>query len=327
MKINQNAKIVSYASQNPERQRELTEAIAQVSNGHVKVQFANTEDEAQTLVSDADILLAHRLTPNLYGAGPKLSWVHLSSAGVDHSLFDPFTESEVVLTNSRGLHARPMAEWVLGALLYWAQRLDIAEEWRRTHEWKEPKKRMTEQRRILAGMTALVVGYGEVGKGIADSLLAAGLKVEAVASSERSGKLHVYSIEQLEERLEQNEIVVLTLPLTKQSRGLFNRRLFPLMKEGSVFVNVARGAIVDEADLVAALKSGKPAYALLDVFATEPLSPDSELFNLTNVYMTPHVSGNFPDYTRMVHDIFIENLTHYLNGSPMRFVVDKKRGY
>ncbi|MBK6766050.1 MAG: hypothetical protein IPG71_06910 [bacterium] len=180
---------------------------------------------------------------------------------------------------------------------------------------------------MLKNMTALVVGYGEVGKGIADVLLGVGMRVEAVASTERIGRIRVYAIEQLEERLEQNDVVILTLPLTKRTRGLFNRRIFPLMKEGSVFVNVARGAIVDEMDLVAALRAGKPAYALLDVFSSEPLSPESQLFDLPNVFMTPHVSGNFPDYTRLVHEIFLENLVHYINRTPMRYVVDKKRGY
>ena len=320
-------KIVSFASRNPERQRELAEGVAKVSDGQATVYFAADDDDAVTALADADILHAHRLTPQLYAAGPRLQWIHLSSAGVDHSLFEPLIDSEVVLTNSRGLHAQPMAEWVLGALLYWSQRFAIAEEWRRDREWKAPKKQMVEERRTLKGMTALVVGYGEVGKGIADLLLSVGMRVEAIASTERISRVRVYPIEELEERLEQNDVVILTLPLTKRTRGLFNRRIFPLMKEGSVFVNVARGAIVDETDLVAALRLGKPAYALLDVFAAEPLSPDSELFALPNVFMTPHVSGNFPDYTRLVHEIFLENLAHYLNETPMRYVVDKKRGY
>ncbi|MCL4305899.1 D-2-hydroxyacid dehydrogenase [bacterium] len=327
MSTSEKLKIVSYASQNPERQRELAAAVDGASDYAAEVIFAESEEDAIVKISDAEVFLAHRFTQQQYEAAPKLKWVHLTSAGVDHSLFQKLIDSEVILTNSRGLHARPMAEWVMGALLYWAQRFEYADQWRHTRNWKNQKKKITLERNTLAGKSALVVGFGEVGKGIADLLLAAGMRVEAIATSERKGNIHVFPMELLEERLEQNDVVILTIPATKQTRGLFNRRLFPLMKEGSVFVNVARGSIVDEADLIAALKEGKPAYALLDVFATEPLPEDSELFSLSNVFMTPHVSGNFPEYTHRVHEIFAENLTRYLNGIPLLYVVDKKRGY
>ncbi|MCB9358005.1 MAG: D-2-hydroxyacid dehydrogenase [Calditrichaeota bacterium] len=321
-----NLKIVSFASQNPQRQNELVEAIRGL-DADVQVFFAANEDEAVALLADADVLLAHRFTETLYDAAKNLKWVHITGAGIERSLFEKFIESDVMLTNSRGLHARPMAEWVLGALYYWAQRFDVAETWRRDRHWQEHKKTMTRERLVLAGRSTLVVGYGEVGKGIAELLLAAGLKVEGIATSERKGNIHVFPMELLEERLEQNEIVILTLPSTNQTRGLFNRRLFPLMKDGSILVNVGRGALIDETDLIAALKQGKPAYALLDVFADEPLPEESELFSLPNVFLTPHVSGNFPEYTHRVHEIFAENVARYLNGVPLNFVVDKRRGY
>lgn len=320
-------KIVSFASQNPERQRELEASVAAVSNGQAVISFAADEEDACRILGDTDVLLTHRLTEKLFAEAPNLRWVHLTVAGVERSLFKSLIDSEVTLTNSRGLHARPMAEWVLASLLYWSQGFSATERWRREREWREPKKLMTELRRNLAGLHVLIVGYGEVGKGIARLLHDVGMQVEAVATRARHDGCEVYEMERLEERLEEADVVVLTLPATPKTSGLFNRRLFPLMKDGAVFVNVARGSLVDEEDLVAGLRNGKPAYALLDVFSEEPLSSQSPLFDLPNVFMTPHVSGNFPEYTHKVHEIFTANLARYLIGEPLQYVVDKKRGY
>lgn len=319
-------RIVSFASQNPLRQAELRDALSEHGED-VEISFAATEDEACELIKGANVLLAHRFTEKFFYSAPYLKWVHLSSAGVERSLFKEFVDSDVILTNSRGMHARPMAEWVMAGLYYWSQQFQFAEEWRLTREWKEPKKHMTESRKVLHGMSALVVGYGEVGRGIADVLKANGLAVEAVATRGRSDIVDVYPMEQLEERLMEADIVVIALPATPKTIGLFNRRIFPLMKQGSIFVNVARGSIVDETDLIAGLKTDKPGYAILDVFDEEPLPDNSELFDLPNVFMTPHVSGNFPEYTQRVHDIFIENVVRYSNDRPLLFEVDKKRGY
>jgi len=318
--------VLSFASQNPLRQSELVAAVAALDPGS-SVLFASNEAVALELLPQADILLAHRYSPELHAHAKSLRWVHLSVAGIEKSLFRDFVNSEITLTNSRGLHARPMAEWVMAALYYWAQNFSTAGQWQLAREWREPKKKMTEQRRTVKGLKALVVGYGEVGKGIATLLRDNGLSVEAVATRPRHDGCEVYAMEYLEERLEEADVVVLTLPATHRTLGLFNRRLFPLMKEGSVFVNVARGSLVDEDDLLAALESGKPGFALLDVFREEPLPENSPLFGHPQIFMTPHVSGNFPEYTRLVHDLFMANFARYLEGEPLQYVVDKKRGY
>lgn len=278
---------MSFASQNPVRQNELRDALAEF-DADLQISFPASEEDACLQLKDANVLLAHRLTEQLFQAAPKLRWVHLTSAGVERSLFKAFIESEVTLTNSRGMHARPMAEWTLAGLYYWSQQIFIAEEWRRTREWKDLKKLMTEQKQSLLGMNALVVGYGEVGRGIAELLKANGLLVEAVATRSRSDGIDVYPMEQLEERLQEADIVVIAIPATPKTIGLFNRRIFPLMKHGCIFVNVARGSIVDEADLIAGLKIQKPGFAILDVFADEPLPPSSELFELSNVFIPSH---------------------------------------
>ncbi|MCB1059029.1 MAG: D-2-hydroxyacid dehydrogenase [Calditrichaeota bacterium] len=319
-------KIVSFASQNPERQSELSGALHAIDAG-IELKFAANEQEACELVEDADVLLVHKFTENLFLAAKRLRWVQITGAGVERSLFKDFVDSEITLTNSRGLHARPMAEWTLAALLYWAQDFASADKWRHDHEWKPRKKVMTENRVMLEGLNVLIVGFGEVGRGIAELLKSFGMFVEGVATHAREEIVSVYAMEQLEERLQEADVVVLTLPLTPTTRGLFNRRIFPLLKPGSVLVNVGRGALIDETDLIAALKAGKPAFAILDVFTEEPLPPDSKLYDVPNIFMTPHVSGNFPDYTKRYHEIFAENVARFRDGLPLRFVVDKKRGY
>ncbi|MCC6476756.1 D-2-hydroxyacid dehydrogenase [bacterium] len=320
-------KILSHASKNPERQAELVAGIERLSAGTATIQFASDDDDALVAANDAEIILAHRVTPELFSAGKHVKWIHITGAGVERSLFPAIAESDVVMTNSRGLHAQPIAEWTLGALLYWAQRFDEAEAWRRDREWKQHKKLMTEERKLLKGKRALIVGMGEVGRGIADLLHTIGMHVEGIATTARNTSPPVYANEELDQRLGEADVVIIALPLTKNTRGLFNRRLFVLMKEQSVLMNVGRGAIVDEEDLIAALDRGKPGFALLDVFREEPLPPDSPLFTHPNIFMTPHVSGNFSEYTREVNAIFLENFERYVNGEPLRFVVDKKRGY
>ncbi|RPH94981.1 D-2-hydroxyacid dehydrogenase [candidate division KSB1 bacterium] len=320
--------IVSFGSHNPERQVELKAGIEKLMTGksHALL-FPANEKALLDAARDAEIILTWRLTEAMFHAARRLKWVHIGNAGVEKSLFPAVAESDVLMTNARGIHGAYMAEWTLGALYYLAQRFSEAEAWRCDHEWKPRKDAMTQDRFLLEGKRALLIGYGSVGRAIAQKLAAVGILCEAIAAQPRPAEIPVHAVEYLEKLIGQFDIVIVAVPFTPQTRGLVSREVLCKMKPGAILVNLARGVAVDEATMIKRLRNGRLAAAALDVFTEEPLSQDSPLFDLPNVFMSPHISGNFPDYTKKVHAGFLRNLERYLNGQPLENVVDKVRGY
>ena len=275
----------------------------------------------------AEILFTWTISPAMLAAADSLKWVHISGAGVEKNLFPEFRDSNILLTNSRGIHGAQMSEWVLGALLHLAQRFSSVEEWRRSRVWRANKEVMTRTSFILEGMRALIVGYGHIGSVVARKLAGIGVLCDGLVMTRRQGSIPLHPTEKLPELIGNYDIVVIALPLTHATEKLFDRAMFARMKPGSILVNIARGKIVDEPAMIEALKNGPLGYVALDVFTEEPLPEDSPLFELANVFMTPHISGNFPEYTKLAIGSFLRNLKRYLDGQPLENVVDKKKGY
>ena len=238
-----------------------------------------------------------------------------------------FIERDVIVTNARGVHGQYMAEWTLGALYYLTHRFTEAEAWRHDRQWKEHKDVLIRERSLLQSRRALIVGYGSVGKSVAAKLRAVGVECEAIAAHQQKTDIPLHKPEELASIIGRFDIVILALPGTRETSGLFNSGMLQRMKCNSILVNFARGWIVEEAALIEALQNGPLAAAALDVFATEPLPNDHPLYSRPNVFMTPHTSGNFPEYTRDVQNQFLRNLARYLKGEPLENVVDKRRGY
>jgi phosphoglycerate dehydrogenase-like enzyme len=153
------------------------------------------------------------------------------------------------------------------------------------------------------------------------------MKCEAVATKAKETIIPLHDVMDLAHIITGFDIVVITVPYTQATHDMFDRSMLMKMKTGSILVNLARGKIIDESALINALRNGPLAFAALDVFREEPLPEDSPLFDLPNLVMTPHVSGNFPEYTICAHKLFLENLRRYLADEPLKFVVDKNRGY
>lgn len=321
-------KIVSYASKNPERQAELRKGIAEIFGSRpYELQFVGEEAEARSVAQDADIIFAWVLPASVAEAAKKLKWVHIGYAGVDKSLSPILIERDVILTNARGVHGQYIAEWAMGALYYLAHRFHEAEAWRRDRKWKPHKDVMTCQRFLLQSRRALIVGYGSAGKALGDKLRAAGVECEGVVSTMRAADIPLHTAEELPRIIGTFDIVILALPGTAATRGLFDREMLQRMKPCSILVNFSRGWVIDETALINALREGQLSAAALDVFAMEPMPENHPLFDLDNVLLTPHISGNFPDYTRDVQEQFLENLRRYVAGMPLENVVDKVRGY
>ncbi len=322
--------IVSYASKNSDRQQELRNGIETIlGSGPYKLYFPEDEASAIASIADADILLTYRqrFVEKLFQAGRSLRWVHIGDAGVEGCLFPALLNSDVILTNSRGIHTEYMAEWALAALFSFTQVFTEAAAWRLDREWGTHKDRIVRRRQLLAGKRALIVGYGTIGSAIASKLRAVGVECEGVVTRLRSADIPLHTADSLPKIISNFDIVVIMVPITPLTEGLFTHDLLQTMKTGSVLLNLARGKVLDESALIQALQNGPLAFAALDVFSQEPLPADSPLFTIPNLLMTPHISGNFPDYTQAVHRLFLENLGLFLSGRPLVNIADKVRGY
>lgn len=283
--------------------------------------------EASPYLPEADILIAFGQTDlaPLLPAAPNLKWIHALTAGVDKFLaIDNFRQSDIILTNSKGIHGIPIAEHVLGMMLSFSRCLFTAYNNQKAHKW-QALKGIDE----LFEKTAAVIGLGSVGHEVAKHLKNMGMNVIAVKETLTPEPFvnTLYQASDLDKALFQADFVIVTLPLTPQTRNLFTLDKFKLMKPSAIFINVARGEIVNEADLINALENHIIAGAALDVFDQEPLPEDSPLWDVPNLFISPHHSSSSPYYISRTMRIFAENLRRFPAADSMLNVVDKIRGY
>ncbi len=257
---------------------------------------------------------------------PRLKWVQLTSAGADRLLNSGMIEGGIVVTTVSGLHATPIGEYVLCVMLMFAKGAPGFLRAQGRHEW------LRYMPGELRGATVGVVGMGHIGEEVARLSKAFGCRVVATrrsvtrpASDATADELLPPSA--LHHLLAQSDYVVLAVPLTAETRGLIGEAELRAMKPTAVLVNIARGPVVDESALIAALREGRIAGAALDVFEREPLPADSPLWDMDNVVVSPHISGGTEIYNERAVGIFADNLRRYLRGEPLRNVVDPARGY
>lgn len=255
---------------------------------------------------------------------PTLKWVHTISAGVEHALDDALRAAPVTLTNARGVFDLPIAETVIAYMLMIVKQLPTFMAQQRAHLWKK------QALREIAGLTVAVVGLGSIGAEIARLSRALGMRVLATRRRPEESAPNVTQLfppDQLESMLAQADFVVLSVPLTAETRGMIGETQLQAIRPEAWLINIARGAIVDEPALIRALKTGTLAGAALDVFFHEPLPADSPLWDMENVIITPHNSWSTPHLEEREAALFLDNLERYVQGRPLRHVVDKALGY
>lgn len=251
--------------------------------------------------------------------GPR--WVHIASAGVDRLLFPGL---DAVVTNSRGVFEQPIADYVLTLVLCVAKDLHTTLRNQARRQWRH---RATTS---PAGRTALVVGTGPIGRAIGRRLTEFGLRVTGSGRVARSGDPDLGDVvgpAGLREAVAGSDFVVLAAPLTDATRFMFDRDTIARMRESAWLINVGRGELVVEPDLVAALRDNRIGGAALDVFATEPLPESSPLWDMPNVIVSPHMSGDLLGWKDDLVTVFLDNLRRFVADEPLRNVVDKKLGY
>lgn len=290
--------------------------------GRVRVEHADASTLADRLPS-ADVLLvwdftSHAVREAWPGEGPRPRWVHTASAGVDHLLCPELAASDTVVTNARGIFDGPIAEYVAALVLAFAKDLPRTLDLQRERTWRH-----RETRRV-AGTRAVVVGSGPIGRAVAGTLGALGVRTALVGRAARSG---VHGPEDLDRLLARADWVVAAAPLTEGTRGMFDARRFGVMQPSAHFVNIGRGQLVVEEALARALRGRWIAGAALDVFETEPLTPDSPLWELPGLVVSPHMSGDTVGWRDELGAQFVELYERWVAGEPLANVVDKQRGY
>lgn len=261
---------------------------------------------------------------------PRLRWVQTTSAGVGMLVKRLGLQgSDLIITTASGVHAGPLTEFVFAALLYHTKRLADLQSWQRAHHWERFASGE------LRGKTLAIVGPGRIGREVARIGRAFGMTVWATASRydpARAAELGVdrlFPLEDLRAMLSGADAVVLCCPHTPETEGLIGPAEIASLKRGVVFINIARGAVVDEDALVAALHEGKIGFAALDVFLTEPLPKSSPLWDAPNVLINPHSASTAYDENARITEIFCRNLRCYLAGryDEMSPVLDTRRLY
>lgn len=270
------------------------------------------------------------ITREMFLAGKKLRWIQSLSTGVDTFLrIQELKDSDVILTNARGVHAACLAEQTFAMIFGFTRGMKAFLEHQQRHEWagREIRDSLVE----LMGSTMGIVGYGTVGHAIAERARAFGMRVLAVdvfPTDKPDQGLQVFGIEDLNTVLAESDYVVITVPLTSQTRGMMGAAQLAMMKPSAILVGISRGGIIDETALVDALTSGKLAAAALDVFETEPLPKDSPLWDIPNLIVVPHAAGGSQYEAAAIRGIFRENIERFVRGDfPLRNEVSKQRGY
>ena len=288
---------------------------------------------ALAAVRDAEAYVGFGLSRTLFAAAPSLRWVHSAAAGVGSLLSAEVVASDVIVTNSAGVHAVPMAETVLAGVLALLRGLDLAGAAQREGRWDKGSFVSVETPvREASDCRVLVVGAGGIGGEVARRFAAFGASCvgvrRRVALGAPPGFARVVGPEALDAELPSADVLVLAAPGTHATRGLLDARRLDLLPVGAIVVNVARGALLDEGALAARVRDGRVRGAVLDVFADEPLPAASPLWSLPSVIVTPHVSGVSPHrfWARAV-PLVLDNWARYRAGEPLRNVVDKGAGY
>ncbi|PWA07808.1 D-2-hydroxyacid dehydrogenase [Pueribacillus theae] len=288
--------------------------------------FCRNIEEAEPELKDAEVLLTYGndITDSHIEQAYNLKWIMVMSAGIERMPFEKIAEKQILLTNSSGIHAIPMAEYTIANMLNVYRKVPVLLKNQENRVWD--RVRMQE----ISGKTIAVIGAGAIGKEIAR--LSKAFRMTTLGYN-RSGRQaenfdEMFCGDQLKDLLPRADFVVSVLPGTKATENLFGKEQFKAMKKEAVFINIGRGSTVCENALIEALHNGEIAHAVLDVFKKEPLDDNSPLWSMENVTITPHVSGVSPAYQDRVFEIFEHNLSVYRSGNGNYInQVDLKKGY
>jgi phosphoglycerate dehydrogenase-like enzyme len=336
-------KILSTVGLTP-AQRGLLEASLDPTDQILDRRCRSQAEMVEAAQDGCDVLFGFRVPDELLRRVPSLKWIQLLSAGADHILKGLLGErKDIAVTTASGIHATPIAEYTIASMLAFAHglhltmRSQIKREWRRNSQFMDIAD-------SLRGKTLGVIGYGSIGRETGRIGHALGMTVLALKRNpddhadtgwnppgvgDPEGRIPArwYGPQECEALLGASDYITVTLPMTPYTRNFIGAREFAAMRPNAYIVNIGRGEVIDQNVMIEALKARRIAGAGLDVFEREPLEPESELWDLENVILTPHMSGAHKDYNGSACALFADNLKRYRAGQPLYNLVDRALGY
>ncbi|OIJ21207.1 D-2-hydroxyacid dehydrogenase [Anaerobacillus alkalidiazotrophicus] len=314
-------KVVSSANLKTRLKEKLVSTYPEVS-----FYFYKNIDEGLTELLDADVLITYGedLTDEIIKKVNSLKWIMVISAGLDMMPFQAIKEKGILVTNARGIHKIPMAEYTIGMMLQVARQTKQLIQNEQDHTWDRRIPMMELNQKVLG-----ILGTGSIGAEIAKYAQVFNMRTIGFNRSgkEVDGFNEIVTIDNLEKLIKESDFIVSVLPSTSMTNGLLNKKLFDLM-EDVIFINIGRGKNVVEKDLISALNQGKVTHAVLDVFVEEPLPKSHPFWDMENVTVTPHLSGISSQYQPRALEIFEENLKLFLKGEKNYLnKIDFDRGY
>jgi phosphoglycerate dehydrogenase-like enzyme len=295
----------------------------------MRVMHVKSYDALPAELPDTDIFVGFNLLPKQLAVARKLKWIHITSAGVSQMMRPDVQTTGVVITNARGIHAIPMAEHTMGAMLALARKFPDTVHYQDAKVWAQEqiwRSRPSE----LHGATLLIVGFGTIGGEIARRARAFRMRIEAVTRSghgDASLADKIYPASQLLQALPRADYIVLAAPDTPETQRMIGARELKSMKPTAYLLNIGRGSLVDEAALIDALQQSTIAGAALDVMEKEPLPQESPLWQMKNVFISPHISAVSQLLWPRQTELLIENLERWFSGRELKNIVDTTRGY
>lgn len=298
----------------------------------VRFTHAVTDEQAADAIQTADIALASRLSAAMVAQAPQLRWVHSTAAAVANLLpLGDFAARGILVTNSRGIQAVPIAEHVMGGLLVLARRFNLMLDAQREKRWIQHELTTDSWPWSLNRRKMTIVGFGTIGQEVARRAHAFGMHVVGIRrrldQPVPSFVNEVVGPEGLNGALSGSDVLVVSAPFVGDTDRLIGAEQIALLNPGAIVINVARGRIIDEGALLTGLQSGRLGGAVLDVFEREPLDAASPLWQMPNVIISPHCAGARPDHWSDVIDLFSENLRRFQRGEPLLNMVNSAAGY
>jgi phosphoglycerate dehydrogenase-like enzyme len=304
------------------------EPIRPLADFRIGIEHSFLRENAPEAEAMLTVGMRNTALPQIWPLAKKLRWIHSMSAGVEQVLFPALIDSDIPLTNGKGVFKRSLAEFAVLGMLWFAKGVPRLLDQKQAHKWDTFLVDWLPERNVA------VVGLGEIGRECAVMAKAMGARI--LATRRRTELLdrddlidQAYSPVQLHEMLREADFVIAAAPNTPETRRMISDPEFRAMKKSAVIINVGRGTVIDEAALVRALQQGEIAGAALDVFEVEPLPASSPLWDLPNVLISPHCTDRTrnPDWLDLAMRRFVSNFHRFMEGKPLEFVVDKKAGY
>ena len=318
-------------TKNKQKYKKLCSLIENPGNNRISFIHIDSNQTLKQEFKNLDILVTYGITPELFQhRSDKLKWIHIGASGVEQNLFKDLLKSKVMITNAKGINSKPVAEFIMSQILFFAKQFNACNQFKLDKKWTQWE--LAKQIKQLSEYTLGIIGYGEIGKELSRFAKSFGMRVLATRRLQKKIEHKKYAdmlvpITHMDSILKDSDFIALTCPLTPLTKNMINKKSFHIMSQDSYLINTSRGDIVNEQDLIKAIIKNQISGAALDVFSAEPLAKNSPLFDLDNVFLSPHISGNFSDYQRIMMQQFSMMLAKFINNKTLKNRVCKKRLY